>query len=65
MICLEKYGIGRLFTDLWLLSQGKEILDWGSDDINLENETRREYISALQVADRGDYEKLKRFMFSN
>ena len=56
---------GRLFTDLWLLSQGKEMLEWGSDDINAENETRKEYITALQAVDVGDYEKLKQFMFFN
>jgi len=54
---------GRLFTDLWLLSIGKEMLEWGSDDINAENETRKEYIAALQAVDSGDYEKLKQFMF--
>ena len=54
---------GRLFTDLWLLSQGQEMLEWGSDNIDAENETRREYISALQAVDSGDYEQLKRFMF--
>ena len=54
---------GRLFTDLWLLSIGKEMLEWGSDDINAENETRKEYIPALQAVDSGDYEKLKQFMF--
>ena len=56
---------GRLFTDLWLLSQGQEMLEWGSDDINVENETRREYISALQAVDSGEYEQLKQFMFPN
>jgi len=54
---------GRLFTDLWLLSQGKEMLEWGNGDINMENETRKEYILALQSVDNGDYEKLKQFMF--
>ena len=54
---------GRLFTDLWLLSQGKEMLKWGNDDINAENETRKEYIAALQAVESGDYEKLKQFMF--
>ncbi len=54
---------GRLFTDLWLLSQGKEMLEWGSDNIDTENETRKEYISALQAEDNGDYTKLKQFMF--
>lgn len=56
---------GRLFTDLWLHSQGKEMLEWGGDDINAENVTRKEYITALQAVDDGDYEKLKKFMFSN
>ena len=56
---------GRLFTDLWLLSQGKEMLEWGSDDINAENVTRKEYIMALRAVDDGDYEKLKKFMFPN
>jgi len=56
---------GRLFTDLWLFSIDQEMLEWGSDDINAENETRREYISALQAVDSGDYEKLKQFMFPN
>ena len=56
---------GRLFTDLWLLSQGHEMLEWGSDDINSENETRREYISALQAVDSGEYEQLRQFMFPN
>jgi len=54
---------GRLFTDLWLLSHGKEMLEWGNGDINMENETRKEYILALQSVDNGDYEKLKQFMF--
>lgn len=56
---------GRLFTDLWLLSREQEMLAWGSDDINAENETRKEYILALQAVDTGDYEKLKQFMFPN
>lgn len=54
---------GRLFTDLWLLSQNHEMLEWGSSDINHENESRREYIDALRAVDNGDYEQLKRFMF--
>jgi len=41
------------------------MLEWGSDDINAENETRKEYISALQAVDNGDYKKLKQFMFPN
>ncbi len=49
---------GRLFTDLWLLSQNYEMLEWGSRDINHENESRREYIDALRAVDNGDYEQL-------
>ena len=55
---------GRLFTDLWLLSQNHEMLEWGSSSIDDENESRREYIDALKAVDSGDYERLKRFMFS-
>ncbi len=54
---------GRLFTDLWLLSQEHDMLEWGSSSIDDENESRREYIDALRAADGGDYERLKRFMF--
>ena len=54
---------GRLFTDLWLLSQGKNMLEWGSDNIDDENESRKEYIAALREVDNGNYEWLKRFMF--
>lgn len=54
---------GRLFTDLWLLSIGKDMLEWGGDDINNENESRTEYIAALREVDNGDYERLKNFMF--
>ena len=54
---------GRLFTDLWLLSQGKDMLEWGSDNIDDENESRKEYIDALREVDNGNYEWLKRFMF--
>jgi len=46
-----------------MLSQGKEMLEWGNGDINMENETRKKYILALQSVDNGDYEKLKQFMF--
>ena len=53
----------RLFTDLWLLSIGKDMLEWGNEDINMANTSRTEYIHALQEADSGNYEYLKRFMF--
>jgi len=53
----------RLFTDIWLLSIGKNMLEWGDEDINMVNTSRTEYIRALQEADSGNYEYLKRFMF--
>ena len=53
----------RLFTDLWLLSIGKEILEWGDENLDNINGSRKEYISALQEVDGGSYERLKRFMF--
>jgi len=53
----------RLFTDLWLLSIGKEMLDWGDENIDNANSTRKEYILALQEVDSGSYERLKKFMF--
>ena len=53
----------RLFTDLWLLSIGESMLEWGDEDINMVNTSRTEYIRALQEADSGNYEYLKNFMF--
>ena len=53
----------RLFTDLWLLSIGENMLEWGDEDINMANTSRIEYIYALQEADSGNYKYLKKFMF--
>ena len=54
----------RLFTDLWLLSIGKEMLEWGDENLDNVNGSRKEYISSLQEVDSGSYERLKKFMFS-
>lgn len=54
---------GRLFTDIWLLSKGKEMLEWGDEDLVEANKTRTEYITALQEAEQGSYDRLKNFMF--
>ena len=53
----------RLFTDLWLLSIGETMLEWGDEDINMINTSRTEYIRVLQEADSGNYKYLKKFMF--
>ena len=55
--------VSRLFTDLWLLSIGKEMLEWGDENLDNVNGSRKEYILALQEVDSGNYERLKRFMF--
>jgi len=39
------------------------MLDWGDENIDNVNNTRKEYILALQEVDSGSYERLKKFMF--
>lgn len=53
----------RLFTDLWLISIGQNMLEWGDENLDNVNSSRKEYISALQEVDFGSYEHLKEFMF--
>ena len=52
----------RLATDIWLLSIGKDVLEWGGN-ITDEGKSRSEYISALQEADTKGYDRLHEFMF--
>lgn len=52
----------RLATDLWLLKNGHNVLSWGVNITEMST-IRSEYISALQEADNGIYDKLKEFMF--
>jgi len=52
----------RLATDIWLLSIGKDVLEWGGN-ITDEGKSRSEYITALQEADSKGYERLHKFMF--
>ncbi|MDY0195356.1 MAG: mobile mystery protein B [Sulfurovaceae bacterium] len=53
----------RLATDLWLFKNGHNVLLWG-ENITEMSIIRSEYISALQEADNGIYERLKEFMFT-
>ncbi|MCD6174115.1 MAG: Fic family protein [Sulfurimonas sp.] len=53
----------RLVTDIWLASQGHETLEWGNDNLVDINDDRSEYIQALKEADKGDLNRLQRFMF--
>lgn len=54
----------RLITELWLLKTGKELPFWGMHQVDLTtDELRKNYIMALQEADKKNYIPLKIFMF--
>lgn len=53
----------RLVTDIWLASQGHETLEWGNENLVDVNNDRSEYILALKETDKGDLERLQKFMF--
>lgn len=54
--------ISRLMADLLIKRLNQKTLNWGSINLSEINKTRKEYISALQMADRGDYSKLLEFV---
>ncbi len=58
----------RLFTDVFLKTNGQAVGSWGILQAESGNETtqalRKRYIGALQAADRGDYELLVAFLRS-
>ncbi len=39
------------------------MLEWGDENLDNVNISRREYIMALQEVDSGSYKRLKQFMF--
>jgi len=46
-------------ADLLIVRQGGTRFSWGMhQDLYKANQTRKQYIEALQCADRGDYSKL-------
>ncbi len=51
----------RLATDLLLQSLGMQPFTWGRVSLVTPTETRRQYISALRLADTGDYDALLGF----
>jgi Fic-DOC domain mobile mystery protein B len=51
----------RMAADLLLRSMAQEPFTWGSETLTDPNETRTQYIAALQAADKYDYGKLFRF----
>jgi len=49
----------RLMADLLIIQQGGVRFSWGMhQDLSKASQTRKQYIEALQLADRGDYSKL-------
>ena len=57
----------RLMTDILLTKLGQSRFSWGihqEQDLYKTTPVRKQYIEALQCADRGDYSKLIRFVRS-
>lgn len=52
----------RLFADLLIMQHGRPRFSWGANqDLHAINNVRKQYIAALQAADRGNYNKLIEF----
>ncbi len=54
--------ISRLMADLLMKQFGQPVLNWGSGSLTEISKLRKEYISALQKADNGDYSLLLKFI---
>ena len=54
--------ISRIMADLLMRQFGEKSLDWGSGNLTEISEIRKNYISALQKADGGDYTELLNFV---
>lgn len=55
----------RLMTDVLLSTNGESPFTWGQTDLYpAESSARQDYISALKLADQGDYSALKKFVIS-
>ncbi len=51
----------RLMADVIAIRQGRPAFSWGSAEIERASDFRKTYIEALQAADRGEIEPLRRF----
>jgi Fic-DOC domain mobile mystery protein B len=51
----------RLVADLLMLFAGEPHFTWGGESIELDGNTRTNYLSALRKADKGNYEPLIQF----
>ena len=54
--------ISRLMADLLMRKLGQSELNWGSENLAKISDIRKKYISALQEADRGNYDSLLKFV---
>jgi fido (protein-threonine AMPylation protein) len=52
----------RLSADALLLALRQERFSWGKNSLFENNQTRKNYIHALQAADKGNYELLLKFV---
>ncbi len=52
----------RLFTDVLLYNVGLDVFKWGDANLDQTGAARREYIKALQSADRNDFTPLYKFL---
>lgn len=51
----------RLIADALLIQMGAARFSWGRKNLALSSDTRHQYISALKLADKGDYQHLLKF----
>ncbi len=51
----------RLIADVLVVKMGRPEFTWGRESLVAEGRTRREYLDALDTADRGDLQPLLRF----
>jgi fido (protein-threonine AMPylation protein) len=54
--------LSRVMADLLAERLGEKRSAWGASDLQQMSEIRHRYISALKKADRGNYEKLIKFV---
>jgi len=52
---------GRAITDAWLLSKKQPAFSWGGSNLSIDKKARREYIGALNQADKFNFKALLEF----
>lgn len=56
--------ISRIMADLLMHKFGLPKFSWGNYNLSEISETRKKYISALKLADKGDYSELIKFIYT-